>query len=106
MHQKSSKEDKDIVQRGEMLRSLVESDGWKIAKEMLDAKIDVVKYVSTLDLSESIENIGKEAYARAKAVELIQSWFNLIQGEIDSYYEHLADPKEEEQPDWLRDESA
>lgn len=75
--------------RGEMLRSLVESDGWKVAKEMLDERVNVVKYVSTLRLEDSIEDIGKEAYARAKSVDLIQSWFNDIQGEVESYYEHL-----------------
>lgn len=89
MQDKLSKEDKDIVMRGEMLRSLVESDGWKVAKEMLDERVNVVKYVSTLRLEDSIEDIGKEAYARAKSVDLIQSWFNDIQGEVESYYEHL-----------------
>lgn len=95
MPDKLSKEDRDNIMRGEMLRSLVESDGWKVAKEMLDEQINVVKYVSTLDLSGSIEDVGKEAYARAKAVDLIQSWFNDIQGEIDSYWEHLQTDTED-----------
>jgi len=84
--------------KGEMLRSLVESDGWKVAKAMLDNRVDVVKLVSSLRLDGSIEDIGKEAYARAKAVDLIQSWFNDIQGEIDSYWEHLNSDDEDEDP--------
>lgn len=98
MPDKQSKEDRENIMRGEMLRSLVESDGWKVAKSMLDAKVNVVKYVSTLELSQPIEEIGKEAYARAKAVELIQNWFNDIQGEIDSYWEHLNPPEDEVDP--------
>lgn len=82
-----------------MLRSLVESDGWKVAKEMLDKDINVVKYVHTIDFTQPIEEIGKEAYARAVAINLIQKWFNNIQGEIDSYHEHLNQPENEEGED-------
>lgn len=84
--------------KGEMLRSLVKSDGWKVAKEMLDREIDMVKYVSTLNLSDSIEDIGKEAYARAKAVELVQGWFNDINAEIESYWEYMNPEEDTEEP--------
>lgn len=92
---KLSREDRETITKGEMLRSLVESDGWKVAKEMLDEQIDVVKLVTTIDFSMTVDEIGKEAYARASAVKLIQDWFNRIQGQIDLYYEQ-TNPVEEE----------
>lgn len=91
-----SREDKAIISKGEMLRSLVESDGWKVAKGILDERVNQIKYVSTLDTNMPIDQIGKEAFARAIAIQMIQSWFDDIQGAIAMYYEQIAPDEEEE----------
>jgi len=84
-----SKEDREIIKRGEILRSLIEGEGWALAKTILDEEIDKIKLVSTLDLSANIEEIGKEAYARAKAIQIIQVWYNKIQSEIETLHTNL-----------------
>lgn len=91
-----NKEDKAIVSKGEMLRSLVESDGWKVAKGMLDEQVDVIKFVNTIDTKQSIEEIGKEALARSIAINTIQNWFNRISGEIEMFYEQIKPEEEDE----------
>lgn len=97
-----NKEDKGIITKGEMLRSLVESDGWKVAKEMLDERIDTIKYVSTIDTKQSMEDIGKEAYARSAAIDMIQSWFNEINGQIQMFYDQVT-PVEEDEDDIIKE---
>lgn len=89
MQTPQSKEDREIIKRGELLRSLVESEGWAVAKSILDAEVDKIKLVSTLDLRANIDEIGKEAYARAKAIQTIQVWYNNIQNEIDTLHTNL-----------------
>lgn len=84
-----NKEDAELVRRGQILRDLVESEGWKVAKDILDAEVDKVKFVTTLDTKQSIDDIGKEAYARAKAIILIQSWYNMLSNNIALYEESL-----------------
>jgi len=84
-----SKEDREVIKRGEILRTLIEGEGWAVAKSILDTEIDKIKLVSTLDLSASIEDIGKEAYARAKAIQTIQVWYNNIQSEIETLHTNL-----------------
>lgn len=84
-----NKEDAEVIRRGQILRDLVESEGWKIAKDILDAEVDKVKFVTTLDTKQSIDDIGKEAYARAKAIILIQSWYNMLSNNIALYEESL-----------------
>lgn len=96
------REDKAVITKGEMLRSLVESDGWKVAKDMLDERVNKIKYVSTIDTKQSIEDIGKEAFARIIAINMLQSWFNDIQGAIEMYYEQIK-PEEPEEDDIIRE---
>ncbi len=87
--QPSSKEDREIIKRGEILRALVEGEGWALAKTILDEEVDKIKLVATLDLTADIEEIGKEAYARAKAIQIIQVWYNKIQSEIETLHTNL-----------------
>lgn len=102
MQTPQSKEDREIIKRGELLRSLVESEGWAVAKSILDAEIDKIKYVSTLDLKADIEEIGKEAFARAKAIQTIQVWYNNIQNEIETLHVNL-DITAEQSPGYIRE---
>jgi hypothetical protein len=102
MQTPQSKEDREIIKRGEILRSLVEGEGWAIAKTILDAEIDKIKLVSTLDLTAPIEEIGKEAFARAKAIQTIQVWYNNIQSEIETLHTNL-DIAVKDSPNYIRE---
>lgn len=97
-----NREDKAIITRGEMLRSLVESDGWKVAKEILDQRVDEIKFVTTIDTKMTVDEIGKEAFARAIAINTLQAWFNDIHGQINMFYEQTT-PQEEEDDDIIKE---
>lgn len=103
MPDKRSKEDSDILQRAEMLRGLIESDGWKVAKEIIDEQIRVVQLVQNIDYEQPIDAIGKEAYARAAAISLVTDWFQLIYAEVEHFNEQLI--QDEEEP-YIIDKSA
>lgn len=96
-----SPEDREVVRKGEILRSLIEGEGWQLAKEVLDNKINVIKHVTTIDMKRDISEIGKEAYARASAISLIEDWFNDISDMVSNYYDIIeienAENNQEEQ---------
>lgn len=99
----SPSNDVNIMQRGEKLRSLLESDGWKEAKAILDGYIKVVNDITLLNTNANIDDIGKEAYARAKAINLVLSWYNAIENEVEIYKENLYLKAEEKDGQIIRE---
>lgn len=96
MQRKLSKEDRDILSRGEMLRSLIESDGWKIAIAELDASLALLESVSTFDTSMNPTDLAVEVHSRNKAIKLIRNWKNAIGEAVEMYYEQIDAMNEEE----------
>lgn len=94
--------DNEIMRRGEMLRSLIESDGWKIAQEILDGYIKAVNDITLLDTNSPIDDIGKEAYARAKAINLVRAWYNAIQNEVENFETNVLISAESSDKDIVR----
>lgn len=92
-----SNEDKKILSEGEEVFLMVQGRAWGIAKRILDDKVDNYKLVSTLDLSKPIEEIGKEAYARSLAINLIQSWYNDLYAIIENHEENSRIQAEEKE---------
>lgn len=93
---KLTQEDRETLTKGESLYNLVQSDGWDVAKTMLDEQLKVLSLVSTIDLKRPAEEIGMETYGRAQAINLVQGWFNSIQGAIDLYHEQVNAINDEE----------
>jgi hypothetical protein len=96
MQRKLSKEDRDTITRGEMLRSLVESDGWKIAISELNASLEMLESVSTFDTSMDPVELSIEVHSRNKAIRLFRNWQTAISEAVEMYYEQIQAMNEEE----------
>lgn len=84
---------------GEELSNLVQSKGWHLAKRALFNNILLIDSVETIDTEDkSLEDIGKETFARAAAVKLILEWIREIEGSKQSHdqlRDSLKEKKEE-----------
>lgn len=86
-----------------MLRSLLESDGWSIAKEILDGYISAVSDITLLNTNSPIDDIGKEAYARAKAIQLVKTWYNDMENQALLYEENVILKAQEKEGQIIRE---
>lgn len=82
---------------------MVESEGWAIAKEIFDNYIAAVSDITLLDTKANIDDIGKEAYARAKAIQIVKAWYNDIQNNIELYEENVYLKAEEKEGQIVRE---
>lgn len=91
------KETAEAMTEAMKLRELTESEGWKIARSLLDEKISVLDSVSTIPEG-SFEEVGKQAMYRAHAISLIRDWLSEIEGRLeqdDQQKEVIRDNHEE-----------
>lgn len=65
------------------LRRMTESEGWKVAKQMLLEKIALLDSVSTLPEGITFEEAGKQAMFRAHAISLMRTWLEDIEARVD-----------------------
>jgi hypothetical protein len=79
------KETAEQMRRGDILRHLVEGEGWALAKEILHDQMKVLDSVSTIPNNMSLEDIGKEAMFRAYAISLVQQWLDAIEGRVEQH---------------------
>lgn len=65
------------------VRNMVESEGWKIVKQMLIERIALLSSVTTLPENMTNEQIGQEAMFRAKTISVVMDWLGAIEGRVD-----------------------
>lgn len=65
------------------LRRMTESEGWKVAKQMLLEKIAILDSVSSLPEGISFEEAGKQAMFRAHAISLMTDWLNAVEARVE-----------------------
>lgn len=67
------KETKEILSDADHIRSLLDSDGWKIIKAKLDSRILDLQNIHNLDMSD-ISTLAAQLASRKMAVDIIWSW--------------------------------
>lgn len=65
------------------VRNMVESEGWKIVKQMLIERIALLSSVTTLPENMTNEQIGQEAMFRAKTISVVMDWLGAIESRVD-----------------------
>lgn len=65
------------------VRNMVESEGWRVVKQMLIERIALLSSVTTLPENMTNEQIGQEAMFRAKTISVIMNWLEAIEGRVD-----------------------
>ena len=74
-------------ERGDILRGLVESQGWAIVKEILYDKIKTLDSISSLPLEDDPTKIGLQAMYRNHAIGLVLDWVATIEGDVEQFRE-------------------
>lgn len=71
--EQADKDTQDILTEADHLRSLIESEGWKIVKDKLDAKILDLQNINNLDMSD-VTTLPTQLAARKMSVDIIWAW--------------------------------
>lgn len=77
------------------LYHLIKSDGWKVAKDIINDKIAVIKDVTNIPADLSNEQLARETSGRIYTVALIEEWFAEIQARVDNFIATTEQPDEE-----------
>lgn len=65
------------------VRNMVESEGWRIVKQMLIERVALLSSVTSIPEDMSMEDIGRETVFRAKTISVIMDWLGAIEGRVD-----------------------
>lgn len=82
-----TKLDKDtvaVLSEGEIIKNLVEGDGWKMVKEKLVNKMLDLQSVLNLDPTDANELVI-DIKARKTAIEILKEWLAEVEGQLDQY---------------------
>jgi hypothetical protein len=74
-------EQAQIMLDGERSRRLKVSDDWKYAKEKLDKMIIAINAIETLPKNVTPTTLAKEIGIRQKAIAIIQTWIQEVEGD-------------------------
>lgn len=87
---KLDRETAEQMREGDIMRQLVNSEGWALAKKMLAEQIAVLDSVSSIPSNMPLEEIGKQAMFRAHAISLVQSWLDAVEGRVEQHSQQSA----------------
>lgn len=76
-------ETKQILSEADQVKSMLESDGWKLVKSKLDARILDLQNINNLDLTK-LESVNTQIAARKMAVDEIFGW---LKGDVYGFVE-------------------
>jgi F0F1-type ATP synthase alpha subunit len=85
MDRELDKETKEQVKKGKEIEKLVDSKGWKMAKQkLLDDLIDLdsIRGLTNEDL-EKPEKLGMNLKARKTAIDIVLDWIHEIEGDAE-----------------------
>jgi len=88
---------RDISQRVSMdlVSDYVHKGAWKFVKDNLNARIDAINSIATLDVAQSREDLVREVEARAHAIALVRQWIDDVEGMVDNHRSALENTEEE-----------
>lgn len=97
---KPDAETKEVITEAEQMLSLVQSEGWRIAKAKLDEKILDLQNIHNIDTADTSKMLV-EILGRKLAVEILFNWvksdiYGFVQQQIDNNAPAAAAPAGEE----------
>jgi len=75
-------ETRKVFTDADHVKSMLESDGWKIAKERFDALILDLQNIHNLDM-EKPDTLGIQLASRRMAVETMMAWLKGLYGTVE-----------------------
>lgn len=75
------KETKKILTDGEKIERFIESEGWKLVKQKLIAKLAIINSISLVPKETNREDMLKEYELREGVVSIVLDWIRDIEGE-------------------------
>ena len=80
------KETQAVVKEAKAIEALLTSEGWQIALDRLNGKIELIGNVSTIEFdNRSLDDIGKEAMIRASSIALVNDWLDEVKSIAEQY---------------------
>ena len=80
------KDTKEILSAADHVRNMTESDGWKIVKDKLDARILDLQNINNLD-TEKIDTIPAQLASRKMTVDTLFTW---LKSDVYGFIEQQA----------------